>query len=135
MTASCAPASRTGDCDNMLEALGGFGCAVRHTAVTIMTPKVSAKRLLVGDRAFVGLHINPGAVLPGQILTHGRRDHLLHVLLAIVVGAYGPANGVVQRVRTGFPELEAGAFPRLFIILLNGIIQPAGRSNNGQGAV
>ena len=53
----------------------------------------------------------------------------------VIIGAYRPADRIIQRISSVIPEFKPGAVPGGFVIIFDRIIEAAGGAHDGQRTV
>lgn len=76
-----------------------------------------------------------GTGRPEETLAHGAVAHGGKVMRAVEVGRNSPANGVGDGV--GIEIMKAESIPSAgrFVVLIDGVVESAGRANNGECSI
>src|SRR6185312_17455214 len=80
----------------------------------------------------IQVFVRGGGAIPGVVLFHGALAHGLNVRGAVEPGGDGPADGVGQRFRGQVGEHEAGPAAGPFVVVLDGVDQPARGAHHGE---
>lgn len=88
-----------------------------------------------GDGLLVEGFVFRGGFAPAEVLAHGFDAHLVKDIGAVTAGICGPGDGLIEALSVHLPEFEAGADFRLLMVIDDAVMEAAGGSDDGEGAV